>query len=346
MAMLVCLLVLPATEGTSLSLEDKVSAMAAQMNAMKDEVQALRQEVATLRAGKVDPVAKMFKESGESSRQLAEEGGVSIELNGGETSSYIHGAAGQVGINVEPESDWAGEDSAIRIGGNGAIWAKRDQGSGKSFTMAQNVYDTNAGDTYISNDKASKYSQHSGNHKFFTASRGSAGDVATFQEKMSVNAAGASVSGGLVVGDSVQGTVTFGVARFFTSAYGSNHYYHLRMPEVFNSFEGPGASSSRSAMWHIRVTGYSFSDASKIDLTSVGYNTHRSNGGLISRSQTTGSGFTNGGPYHGTDGRLYIKFRLGDIYYSTVRVDSMRVGNGIVINPGDITITTSASAQL
>ena len=62
----------------------------------------------------------MSKESGESSRQLSEEDGVVIELNNGGTSSYIHGAAGQVGINIEPESDWASDDSAIRIGGNGA----------------------------------------------------------------------------------------------------------------------------------------------------------------------------------------------------------------------------------
>ena len=45
--------------------------------------------------------------------------------------------------------------------------------------------------------------------------------------------------------------------------------------------------------------------------------------------------------YHGVDGRLYLAFDLGQTYYTTLSVDSMYVGNGYVLKPGEIEVIVS-----
>ena len=150
------------------------------------------------------------------------------------------------------------------------------------------------------------------------------------------------ILGGLTLGQPTQGQTTFGVVQYFTGDSSTTEYFHLRMPTPFN------VDAATSDMYHIHVTGYCFSSRIILDLTYAGYRTPPSNGGPHSY-------FTNVDPlgttserlaYHGSDGRLYLRFKVGQVYYCTFRGDSMFVGNGYALTQGDITVVKSTTAQL
>ncbi len=94
-----------------------------------------------------------------------------------------------LGVGVTP-SAWASDDKALQIGGNGAFYAKSAVGATKSFSMMQNAYDATSGFTYISTDFASRYNQISGQHQWYTAASGTAGNAITFTQAMTLNASG------------------------------------------------------------------------------------------------------------------------------------------------------------
>jgi hypothetical protein len=60
--------------------------------------------------------------------------------------------------------------------------------------------------------------------------------------------------------------------------------------------------------------------------------------------------------YWGSDEHLYLRFQLfvagggkigaGNMYYSSFRVDSMYVGNGIIMKQGDISVIVSEQPKL
>jgi hypothetical protein len=56
--------------------------------------------------------------------------------------------------------------------------------------------------------------------------------------------------------------------------------------------------------------------------------------------------------YWGSDKHLYLRFKdiaagnSGNTYYSSFRVDSMHVGNGIVMKQGDISVFESEQPEL
>jgi hypothetical protein len=50
--------------------------------------------------------------------------------------------------------------------------------------------------------------------------------------------------------------------------------------------------------------------------------------------------------YFGSNQKLHLRFRTGSTYCTSFAVDSMYVGNGYVLQPGDITIVRSGSATL
>jgi transcription-repair coupling factor (superfamily II helicase) len=50
----------------------------------------------------------------------------------------------------------------------------------------------------------------------------------------------------------------------------------------------------------------------------------------------------------GSDNHIYLRFKgtVGSNYYQSFRIDSMKVGNGVVLKEGDVVIISSASATL
>ena len=50
--------------------------------------------------------------------------------------------------------------------------------------------------------------------------------------------------------------------------------------------------------------------------------------------------------YHGSDDRLYLRFKVTDLYHLAFSVDSMYVGNGLVLKRNDIEVLRNTSASL
>ena len=119
-------------------------------------------------------------------------------------------------------------------------------------------------------------------------------------------------------------------------------------------------------MFHIHVTGYAYGVPSVIDITFVGYVTPQSNNGPLRKTKIfdatgtscdtscyQGCGAPSGGVayegcaiYHGSDNRLYLRFKPSSLYHIAFSVDSMYVGNGYVLKRNDIEVVNDPSASL
>ena len=142
------------------------------------------------------------------------------------------------------------------------------------------------------------------------------------------------------------------------------------MPTQFNKdpCAEPGVDtgcSNISDMFHIHVTGYAYGVPSVIDITFVGYVTPTSNGGPLRKTnvfdatgtscdtscyqgcaQPTPLAYEGCAIYHGTDNRLYLRFKPNSLYHIAFSVDSMYVGNGYVLKRNDIEALVDPSATL
>ena len=178
----------------------------------------------------------------------------------------------------------------------------------------------------------------------------------------------------VIIGDGGQGTRTIGVVDYqnlnscSTVPDYCNDYIHLKMPTQFNKdpCAEPGVDtgcSNISDMFHIHVTGYAYGVPSVIDITFVGYVTYVANSaindGLIRTKifDATGTSCdTSAAPggvayqgcaiYHGSDDRLYLRFKPSSLYHIAFSVDSMYVGNGYVLKRNDIEVVNDPSASL
>jgi hypothetical protein len=155
----------------------------------------------------------------------------------------------------------------------------------------------------------------------------------------------------VTIGDGRPGTTTFAVAQYFTedSRTSTNAYFHLRMPENFDS------NVDEDHMFHVSVTGYNYQAGAPIDLVFVGYSYRESAPKLYHTSvvdRAGGKSCTNNSmSYWGSDKHLYLRFKdigggNGNTYFSSFRVDSMHVGNGIVMKQGDISVVESTQPEL
>jgi hypothetical protein len=117
---------------------------------------------------------------------------ITFRTNGSEKMRL--NASGNLGLGVTP-SAWS-LLTALQISG-GAILA----GYGGATYLGQNFYYGSGGDTYISNGYSTRYTQFNGQHLFFTAPSGTAGNTISFTQAMTLNA-----SGNLMLGTTVATT--------------------------------------------------------------------------------------------------------------------------------------------
>ena len=155
--------------------------------------------------------------------------------------------------------------------------------------------------------------------------------VGTATPKAPLQAAGSFIQG------TAQGTVTYQVASFFTNENTSTKYVHIRTP--FNP-------SLHSHMFHFKVTGYAYGASTKVvDLTYVGY-VYQPTTSLSNTAVMSVNGAHDGAIYRGSDGYVYLRFKPSSLYFLSFRVDSMYVGNGRVVEPGEVTVSTELSDEL
>jgi len=133
------------------------------------------------------------------------------------TSKMLLTASGNLGLGVTP-SAWQSGTKALQING-GSMYAAN------TYTfVGSNIVYTDAGDKYINTGFATVYGQLSGEHRWYNAPSGTAGNAISFTQAMTLNA-----SGNLSLGntnDSFKLDVT-GEGRFYQSATSSTAYLRV-----------------------------------------------------------------------------------------------------------------------
>jgi hypothetical protein len=93
-------------------------------------------------------------------------------------------ASGNLGLGVTP-SAWGGSWKAVELNAGSMSSA-----SNTDLLLAQNAYNDNTNWRYRTTALASAYAMAAGQHRFFTAPSGTAGDAITFTQAMTLNASG------------------------------------------------------------------------------------------------------------------------------------------------------------
>lgn len=132
------------------------------------------------------------------------------------------------------------------------------------------------------------------------------------------------------------GSTRQGIAKFYTTAGGTD-IFHIKLPYKINT---------HSAMFYIKALGYAYHSGSIIDITWVGYCYKAGNSLINNKTHVDGGSSIIAGQYVGTDNHVYLWFKLSSTYFSSFRLDSMRVGNGTLLKQGDVEIILSPQAQL
>jgi hypothetical protein len=141
---------------------------------------------------------------------------------------------------------------------------------------------------------------------------------------------------GMMVQGTSRGTLSSQVASYFTNQATSD-YIHIRLP-----FDPTQAAN----MFHIKVTGYAYGGSTKvIDITYVGY-AYTGTGTIINTEILNPNGGHAPAIYQGSDNNVYLRFRPSTTYYLSFRADSMYVGNGRIIEPGEVTVIRSSASNL
>ncbi|MCM2351456.1 MAG: hypothetical protein NDI69_15645 [Bacteriovoracaceae bacterium] len=144
------------------------------------------------------------------------------------------------------------------------------------------------------------------------------------------------VAGSAVIGNGI-GAKTIGVVSFFTSNNTTANYIHIKTPF---------RPSVDTEMYYFKVEGYSYADSKDIDLTYVGYSYTTIPSAIQNPQSRDPQGFFAPTQYIGSDGYIYLRFKPGNVYYTSFRVDSTYVGNGRIVYPGEMTVIESAVATL
>lgn len=133
------------------------------------------------------------------------------------------------------------------------------------------------------------------------------------------------------------GSTREGILKYFTYDHSSDDIFHIKLPYKIDA---------DYCMYHLKVTGYNYTEGDIIDVTWVGY-CYPPAGDIINyKSHVSASTAITAGQYVGSDDHVYVWFKLPNKYFSTFKIDSMRVGNGTLLKNGDLELIESPSVQL
>ena len=146
------------------------------------------------------------------------------------------------------------------------------------------------------------------------------------------------VNGPAIVGSGGQGTRSLNIVEYITGVSSNVNYIHLRLPL------NPAQASE---MFHIEVKGYSLYTYANhiINLTFAGYSFKNQNS-VVNASVVDPTEQYAPAIYKGSDNHIYLRFKPQNTYYTSFVVDAIKVGNGRLFLPGDITVIESSSTTL
>ena len=140
-----------------------------------------------------------------------------ISSTGVATWSNVGGVAGTamtlnstgLGVGVTPSAWLASSYKAIQVNTTGVL-ASFGSGSNQSTRLANNWFSNASGvDTYITSNFATVYQQSSGQHLWYTAASGTAGNAITFTQAMTLDASGNLLVGSATVTAQGRQEITF-----------------------------------------------------------------------------------------------------------------------------------------
>jgi hypothetical protein len=139
--------------------------------------------------------------------------------------------------------------------------------------------------------------------------------------------------------NAIQGVHTLGQFRTFTPASGA-FYFHILLPARYNNAE--------SRMFMLEIKGYDFDGGRVMNMMIGAYITPVSNGGPVSRVAVwDAASYYSPTVYYSTTYNVGVaRFYMASRYYSTFLINSICVGNGDIIEPGELRVIESASATL
>jgi hypothetical protein len=137
-----------------------------------------------------------------------------LNFSTGGTERLRIDASGNLGLGVTP-SAFGSVFKALQVG-SGSVYSVA---TGNNATVGSNIFHTGATFNYITNGEATQYSQVGGQHKWYTAPPGTAGNAISFTQAMTLNE-----HGNLLVGKT-SGSFAFTLAgKSTTSVYAQAIY--------------------------------------------------------------------------------------------------------------------------
>ena len=135
-------------------------------------------------------------------------------------------SSGNLGLGVTP-SAWYTGYTALQVGESAALFSNRTSADTRTTQLANNAY-LNSGATnwiYAQTDEATRYGQVGGEHQWFNAPSGTAGNAITFTQAMTLTAAGR-----LLLGTTTESTYLLdvnGTGRFVGNVTGTSFIHYV-----------------------------------------------------------------------------------------------------------------------
>ncbi|WP_299767418.1 hypothetical protein [uncultured Dokdonia sp.] len=130
-----------------------------------------------------------------------------------------------------------------------------------------------------------------------------------------------------------------GIVKFRHIPTGGNTYFHIKTPMRVDS---------HSHMYHFSAEGYFYGAGEIIDIVWVGYCYNAGNNIIRTQSNVSRADLARvtAGQYVGTDNHVYLWLKGYSSYYTTFRINTIRVGSGPLFEEGDLEVIVSDQAQL
>ncbi|QEE50661.1 hypothetical protein FUA48_14060 [Flavobacterium alkalisoli] len=191
-----------------------------------------------------------------------------------------------------------------------------------------------------SEDKASTAEIQAGtNNAKYVTPAGAKASVQTFAPVKTVNGQ-TPVSGNVSIntgGGNDVCSVEPAVLRYLHTPDSSTDIFHIKLPFNINVHQN---------MFHFKAEGFAYRSSDVIDIVWVG-RCYKPQANLIYANTVVSKSSTiTAGQYIGSDNYIYLWFKVPRTYYCSFKIDSMKVGNGIQVLPGQLEVIVSSQTQL